>query len=315
MILVCGEALIDFTPIQVNNEMAYVPKEGGSPYNVAITLGRLGGRCGFFGKISYDPFGERLISKLRNNNVDTSLVLRSKKPTTLAFVIYRDGEPSFVFYGENTADVSLEEKEIPDIDPLRINLLHFGSISMIREPGCFVLEKMMIKNHEKVLISFDPNIRPVLIKNKEDYLKSFETWIRYIDILKASIIDLKWLYETEDIGSLANYFLEKGVKIFLVTLGSGGSKGYTNSFSVYSPGRKVELVDTVGAGDSFMGGFLYYLDFLGKLRKDVIGEIKEKEFEEALTFANSVAALTCTKKGAEPPFLREVEKFMGKRYY
>ena len=101
MILACGEALIDFTPIEINKEVAYVPKEGGSPYNVAITLGRLGTLCGFFGKISKDFFGEMLIEKLRNNHVDTSFVLRSEKSTTLAFVILKEGEPHFVFYGEN----------------------------------------------------------------------------------------------------------------------------------------------------------------------------------------------------------------------
>jgi len=113
MILACGEALIDFTPIEINKEVAYVPKEGGSPYNVAITLGRLGTLCGFFGKISKDFFGEMLIEKLRNNHVDTSFVLRSEKSTTLAFVILKEGEPHFVFYGENTADTSLEEKDMP----------------------------------------------------------------------------------------------------------------------------------------------------------------------------------------------------------
>lgn len=315
MILICGEALIDFTPVKVNSEVAYLPKEGGSPYNVAITLGRLGSRCGFFGKISYDPFGEMLFSKLKNNNVDVSFVKRSEKLTTLAFVVYRDEEPSFIFYGENTADVSLLEEDIPLLDPERIKLLHFGSISMVRRPGCFVFEEMMFKYSQKILVSFDPNIRPNLIENRELYLKNFERWLSHIDILKASLADLKWLYNTEDIDSLANYFLGKGVRLFLVTLGKKGSKGYTKFFSAYSPAREVKVIDTVGAGDSFMGGFMFYLDFINKLEKYSIDNLKEKELEEALSFANVVSALTCTKRGAEPPFLIEVENFIGKRYY
>ncbi|MGC9001795.1 MAG: carbohydrate kinase family protein [Dictyoglomus sp.] len=315
MILACGEALIDFTPIEINKEVAYVPKEGGSPYNVSITLGRLGTLCGFFGKISKDFFGEMLIEKLRNNHVDTSFVLRSEKSTTLAFVILKEGEPHFVFYGENTADTSLEEKDMPYIDPEKIKLIHFGSISMIREPGCFVLEKMMSQNHGKVSISFDPNVRSNLIKDKVNYLKKFETWIGYVDILKASIADLTWLYETEDTDELAKYFLRRGVKIFLVTLGKEGSKGYTKFFSAFSKGKEVKVADTVGAGDAFMGGFLYYLNSIGKLNKNFLESITKEELENALDFSNTVSALTCTKKGAEPPYLSEVENFMLKRYY
>lgn len=315
MILICGEALIDFTPTEINGEVAYIPKEGGSPYNVAITLGRLGANCGFFGKISCDPFGEMLISKLKNNNVDISFIKRSDKLSTLAFVIYIDGEPNFIFYGENTADVSLKEEDILGVDPDKISLLHFGSISMIREPGCYALEKMMYKYSTKVLISFDPNIRPHLIKDKDGYLRNFEKWLNHIDILKASIADLRWLYNTEDIDNLANHFLEKGVKLFLVTLGKYGSKGYTKFFSIYSPAKEVKVVDTIGAGDSFMGGFIFYLYHIRKLGKRFINELNEKELEDALSFANAVSALTCTKRGAEPPFLGDVEKFMGKRYY
>ncbi|MCX7721362.1 MAG: carbohydrate kinase [Dictyoglomus thermophilum] len=315
MIIVGGEALIDFTPIEINGEIAYIPKEGGSPYNVAITLGRLGAPCGFFGKISYDFFGEMLIEKLKKNHVDISLVLRSEKNTTLAFVILREGEPHFIFYGENTADVSLEEKDIPLIDPEKVELIHFGSISMIREPGCFVLEKMMTQNHGKVLISFDPNIRPNLIRDKNDYLRKFEAWLKTIDILKASIADIKWLYETESMDEIARYFLEKDVKIFLLTLGKEGSIGYTKFFSAFSKGKEVKVVDTVGAGDAFMGGFLYYLNSIGKLNKNFLENVTKTELENALDFSNTVSALTCTKKGAEPPYLAEVENFMGKRYY
>jgi fructokinase len=315
MILVSGESLIDFTPISLGDEYAYVPNPGGSPYNVAVTLGKLGAPVSFFGKISYDPFGEILYSNLIKNNVDTSFVLRDKYLTTLAFVILKDGEPYFIFYGDNTADTMLKEEEIPFIDPQKIKILHFGSISMIREPGCYVFEKMIFENYKNFIISLDPNVRPNLILNKEKYLSRFEDWICKVDILKVSLADLKWLYGEEDLDKIAEKFINLGVKIFVVTLGRDGSIAYKRSNYVKVPGMGVKIVDTVGAGDSFMGGFLYYLYKLGKLTKNEVSNLSLEELRNILIFANSVAALTCTRRGANPPNLDEVEKFMSNLYY
>ncbi len=151
MILVCGEALIDFTPIKINEKIAFVLSPGGSPFNVAITLGRLKADVFFFGKISEDIFGEILVSFLRENNVKLNYLLRGKEPTTLAFVVIGpNNEPNFVFYGDNTADSALKLEDLPSFLPSEIDLIHFGSISLIRGSTCFTLEKLSRSFFQKI---------------------------------------------------------------------------------------------------------------------------------------------------------------------
>jgi len=312
MILVCGEALIDFTPVDINGESGFLPHPGGSPYNVSITLGRLGAKTSFFGKLSFDPFGDLLYLNLEKNSVDTSFIVRGEELTTLAFVIIENNEPQFIFYGDRTADTTLAEKDIPKIDPEEISLIHFGSISLVREPGCFIFEKMMEENFRKTLISLDPNVRPFLIKDKNNYISRFEKWVEKTNILKTSLVDIKWLYPEKELGEIVSLFFLKGVSVFIVTLGKDGSIAFTKSGKVESSGIKVDVVDTVGAGDAFMGGFLYFLDKNGILKQDKLSKLSLQELREAIDFANVVSAITCTKRGAESPFIEEVNTFIDK---
>ncbi|PMQ01868.1 MAG: ribokinase [Dictyoglomus sp. NZ13-RE01] len=308
MILVCGEALIDFTPKKFGDEIGYVPHPGGSPFNVAITLGRLKADVSFFGKISYDIFGEMLFSFLKENNVDTRYLLRGREPTTLAFVIIGpDNEPHFVFYGDNSADSSIRSEELPYSFSSDIALMHFGSISLIREPGASTLESLMEREKGKILISLDPNVRPILIHDKERYIERLEKWVSWSNLVKMSRADLEWLYPGLSLEEMAQKYIGLGVDIVVVTLGERGSKAFTKDGSIEVPAYKVKVVDTVGAGDSFMGGLLYWFWKIGKLNIKEFNSISLKDIEEGLKFASKVAGLTCTRAGANPPYLEELD--------
>lgn len=308
MILVCGEALIDFTPIKINEKIAFVLSPGGSPFNVAITLGRLKADVFFFGKISEDIFGEILVSFLRENNVKLNYLIRGKEPTTLAFVVIGpNNEPNFVFYGDNTADSALKLEDLPSFLPSEIDLIHFGSISLIRGSTCFTLEKLMERERGKVLISLDPNVRPFLINDKQNYIKKLEKWISCSNLVKVSIGDLSYLYPNNSIEKIAENWLKLGSELVIVTKGSEGAIAFSKKGVVEVPAFKVNVIDTVGAGDSFMGGILYWFWKINKLHLNTFKTLSLEEIEEALKFASKVAGITCTRIGANPPFLEELD--------
>lgn len=303
MILVSGEALIDFTPTKIGDKNAFIVSPGGSPYNVAITLGRLKADVSFFGKISEDIFGEILVSFLKENNVDLRYLVRGKEPTTLAFVVIGpNNEPNFVFYGDNTADSSLKLEDLPSFSPSEIDLIHFGSISLIRGSTAFTLEKLMEREKERILISLDPNVRPMLISNKQEYIKKLEKWISCSDLVKVSKGDLNWLYPENSIEDIAKNWLNLGPILVIVTKGDKGAIAFSKEESVEVPALKINVIDTVGAGDSFMGGFLYWLWKNKKLQKNRFKDLSLSEIKEGLKFATKVAGITCTRIGANPPF-------------
>ncbi|MCS7201834.1 MAG: carbohydrate kinase [Dictyoglomus sp.] len=307
MILVSGEALIDFTPTKIDDKNAFIISPGGSPYNVAITLGRLKADVSFFGKISEDIFGEILVSFLKENNVDLRYLVRGKEPTTLAFIVIGpNNEPNFVFYGDNTADSSLKLEDLPSFSPSEIDLIHFGSISLIRGSTAFTLEKLMEREKERILISLDPNVRPMLISNKQEYIKKLEKWISCSDLVKVSKGDLNWLYPENSIEDIAKNWLNLGPTLVIVTKGDKGAIAFSKEESVEVPALEINVVDTVGAGDSFMGGFLYWLWKNKKLQKNRFKDLSLSEIKEGLKFATKVAGITCTRIGANPPFLEEL---------
>ncbi len=163
MIIVCGEALMDFVPVQAGMETAYVPRPGGSPFTVAIGLARLGVPTSFLSKISNDPFGLMLKSHLADNGVDLSLVRDATEPSTLAFVsLPQSGEHDFYFYGNNTADQRLLYSERPDALPEGTHAIHFSSYSLVLGETASTLQRLMQREQGKAFISLDRNVRPAL---------------------------------------------------------------------------------------------------------------------------------------------------------
>lgn len=302
MIIVCGEILVDLVPASCVGESGYVPRAGGSPYNVAIGLGRLGIPVGFIGRVSRDLFGRMLRDRLAANAVDLSYLVEGNEPTTLALVhLAPDSEPEFTFYGEGTADRMLVEGDLPSAFPDDTTAMHFGSISLVREPAASAFEACMRREHGRRLISLDPNVRAGLIPDRMAYLERLAGWLSLADLVKTSRADLSWLYpdiRTEDI---AHDWLARGPGLVVVTQGDAGAAAFAHAGSVEVGGVPTVVADTVGAGDAFTSGLLAWLSASGRLERSRLRELDAAALRNALSFANSIASLTCAQTGAEPP--------------
>ena len=308
MILVCGEALIDMVPASGGDELTYVARAGGSSFNVAMGLGRLGAPVGFLGRISTDRFGRMLRSRLDADGVDCRLVEEGDEPTTLAVVQIEAGsEPVFVFYGDGTADrmfgVDGPLAELPE----EVTALHLGSISMVREPGASAFEAVMRREHGRRVLTLDPNIRASLVGERTAYLTRLEGWVALADVVKVSRADLAWLYPGVAPDAAASAWLERGPGLVVVTRGHDGVLGVTARDRVEVAGTPVVVSDTVGAGDSFTSGLLGWLHAAGRLERSSIREIPAGELRDCLAFANKAAAITCTRAGAQPPTRAEMD--------
>ncbi len=313
MILVCGEALVDLVPVPVGGEAAYLPRAGGSPYNVAVGLVRLGQEVAFLGRFSHDRFGRLLRDRLTANAVRLLGPPDGGGPTALAVVhLEPGGEPEFAFYGEGTADRSLAPSDLPAALPEGTAALHFGSISLVREPGASAFEELMRREAGRRVISLDPNVRPGLIADRAAYLRRLAGWLALADVVKVSRADLGWIQPGEEPEAVARAWLAAGPALVAVTRGAEGAIAFTATDRVAVPGIRVPVADTVGAGDAFTAGLLAGLAEDGRLDRSRLGELSEAVLEACLGFANAAAALTCTRPGAEPPTREEVAAFASR---
>lgn len=306
MILVCGEALIDFVPGPTGTEFGYLARPGGSSFNVAIGLGRLGAPVGFLGRLSTDRFGRMLRSRLETDGVDCRLVTSGDEPTTLAVVHLEAGEPAYSFYGEGTADRLFGQDGPLSALPDEVAALHFGSISLVREPGASAFEAIMRREYGHRVLTLDPNVRPSLTGERSGYLSRLEGWVSLADVVKVSRADLAWLYPDSTPDVVAAAWMALGPNLVVVTRGRDGCLGFTPRDRVEIPGIPVAVSDTVGAGDAFTSGLLAWLESAGLLERARIREIEVDTLAEALEFANRAAAITCTRTGAQPPTRAEL---------
>jgi fructokinase len=307
MIVICGEALVDLTPETRDGVEAFVPRPGGSPFNIAIGVARLGAPAGFLGRVSTDFFGDMLAGVLRSNDVDLRWLVTGPELTTLAFVHLDEGaEPQFAFYANDSADRVLAPSELPADLGDDVEALHFGSISLVLEPGASTLEGLLRREAGQRVITMDPNVRPGLIPDRDAYRARLESQIALTDLVKVSRADLDWLYPGEPVTGVARRWLGLGPSLLAVTLGPDGALGITGNGSVQISGTDVAVKDTVGAGDAFMSGLLARLHELGKLRRGLLGALSEDQLRDALTWGNRSAALTCMRDGADPPTRAEL---------
>lgn len=306
MILCCGEALIDFLPRETRaGAAAYEPKIGGSVFNSAIALGRLGTTVGLFTGVSNDFFGDMLAEGLVASHVDTRYIKRWDKPCTLAFVKLDNGHARYSFYDDNSAGRMLTRKDLPKL-PAAVKALHFGSISLIPEPGGGTLEALLMREAKKRVICVDPNIRPGFIKDRRKHLARLNRLIAKADIVKISDEDVAWMTGKKDLAAAAKKWLKAGAKIVAVTKGGDGVEAYTQRFAIGRPAVPVKVADTVGAGDTFTAGLLTALSRAGKLDKASLAAIAEAELTAAVDFAARAAAITCSRPGADPPWAKEM---------
>ncbi|MGV0816930.1 carbohydrate kinase family protein [Martelella sp. AMO21009] len=306
MILCCGEALIDMLPRETTKgEPAFSPYAGGAVCNTAVALARLGRPTGFFSGLSSDLMGDIIREKLDASNVDHSYVATSDRPTTLAFVKLVNGAASYAFYDENTAGRMITEADLPKIGD-DCSAMHFGAISLIPEPCGSTYEALLMREAEKRVISLDPNIRTSFITDPDKHRARIERMAAKADILKFSDEDLDWFGLEGSLDDKARHWIAAGASLVVVTRGGDSTIGYTATQKVEVASEKVEVVDTVGAGDTFDAGILASLDLAGLLTKDKVKTLSADAIRDALALGAKAAAVTVSRAGANPPFAHEI---------
>ncbi|MGC9530265.1 MAG: carbohydrate kinase family protein, partial [Candidatus Bipolaricaulaceae bacterium] len=263
---------------------------------------------GFLGWLSYDRFGRMLYAHLRDNGVDLRYVGRSERPTALSFVSLGAGsEPSFAFYGQGTADTELAPERLPTELADDLVALHFGSLAAAREPSATALTALVEREHQLLTVSFDPNVRPGQLADRAAYVHRLEGWLGMVDLVKVSRSDLHHLYPGVPYPEAAAAWAGHGPGLVVVTLGAEGAEGFSRGGRARVDAVPVGVVDTVGAGDAFTAGLLAALFDHGWLEPARLAGLSSTQLRSVLSYANLVAALTCTRRGADPPRRRDVE--------
>ena len=300
MIVVAGEALIDLVPRGPGPLADLTPALGGGPYNTAVALGRLGSPTAFCSRTSEDAFGQALLDGLRQAGVDVSAVQRGPEPTTLAVAsVGDDGSAAYSFYVEGTADRLFTA---PAELPAGSRAVSFGTCSLVLEPGASAYEELMRRAAAQGLFTaLDPNIRPGLIPDADAYRARFRGWLPSVTLLKLSEEDARWL------GGTPAEWLAAGPSAVVITHGGDGLTAYTRSGAEHSvPGEKVDVVDTIGAGDTVNAALLHGLAAQDALSPGALAALDADGWQRLLRFAARAAAVTCSRAGAQPPYAAEV---------
>jgi fructokinase len=309
MILSCGDALVDFVPGKAaDGREVLIPMVGGSCLNVAVGLARLEVPTGFVGGISTDLFGSMIADHASASRVDLRYATRSEDQTTLAFVRMVAGESHYAFYDAATASRNWTYRKgaIP-FDA--IEAVHVGSTTLVHERGAAETRAMIADAAKFATISFDPNCRPNLVQDKGAYRARTDGFAGHADVVRMSDVDFEYLYGGENYAAKAEALLGSGCSLFVVTRGTKGAQAWHKSAgAVEVSAPAVDVVDTIGAGDSFQAALLFALHALGRIGRDKLGGLSQDELRRALSFAATCAALTCTRAGADPPRLAEVSE-------
>jgi len=292
-IWVCGEVLIDILPSG--------PVVGGGPANTAKALARLGHDVYFIDGISTDAFGQSARAELLHDGVNLDLALASDKPTCTATVtLDAAGSASYEFLIDGTATFDFNSSWLPDPYRYQPQVLHIGTLVTVIEPGASALYDWAMAVAELAPIVFDPNIRPSVMPDRDLYEAAIEKWAALSAVIKVSDDDLAWLFPQASIDEVAQRWINDGVFLVVVTQGANGLMGYTADGRVEVAGVKVDVVDTVGAGDT-VGAIVVEAMLahgLIELRGDLLRDV--------LARAAAAAAITCSRKGAQPPYKHEL---------
>ncbi|WID99006.1 carbohydrate kinase [Bosea vestrisii] len=310
MILVCGEALVDlFLDAPEGAEMAGRAVAGGSPFNVAIGLARLGVPVGFLGAIARDGIGTMLAERLRQEGVDGRFIVRSDRLSTISAVATGGGgQPSYGFHGEGAADRFLMPAELPAELASEVQALSFGSYSMAVEPTGATLALLAEREHGRRVISVDPNLRPGVVPDMALWADAAERFYRVATIIKASDEDIRIAWGGRlSLQEAAAYWLGLGAKLVVITRGADGAIGFCAAEQVELPARAVSVRDTVGAGDSFHAALLAWLSQRDRLSIEGVAGLDRAALGELLTYAAIAASITVGRRGADLPKAVEVQ--------
>lgn len=310
--LVCGEALIDLVPIGSGPEPTMRAVCGGSPYNVAIGLGRLGANTRFLGRLSRDANGGRLARRLSDNGVGLDLVAYGAAPSSLACVFPPEqggADVGYAFYIDGTSGAVFQAEDFPSALPAAVGLVHFGSFSALLA-GSGALIRAFVQG-SGCIVSYDPNIRPTITPDPAAARPLVAACMAVADIVKLSDADASWLYPGRSLDDVVSDILAMGPSLVAVTRGAEGALAGTSTVRVALPGIPTRVVDTVGAGDTFMAAFLWDLGRRGLIDRRVLASASETQLHGATRLACQAAALVCARHGAEPPFKAELERAAG----
>jgi fructokinase len=298
VIVAAGEALIDLAP----DGDRLRPLPGGSPYNVAIGVARLGRSVAYLGRLSTDGFGHLLQQRLTDESVDLSLVTRTDEPTTLA-VVHLDErhQASYRFYLAGTSAAGLSTAELVELPADALLHVSFGAVGPGTAPAGPALCALLGREHGRRLTCLDPNVRPAALGDLDTARRRVEALLAKVDVAKVSDEDLAILYPGLADEDIAGAWLDLGPAIVVVTRGAKGGLAVTARHRVEVAAEAVEVVDTVGAGDAYSAGLLAWLDARQVRTRGAVEGLEVSDLEAALRQAGRVAALTCTRPGADPP--------------
>jgi fructokinase len=283
---------------------------GGGPFNTARALARLGVPTSFLGRISTDAFGVLLADALARDGADLSRVSYGPEPTTLAVAeLDGDGLAEFEFHVDGTSAPNLTLEMLPaELGP-DVRVLHVGTLGLVFEPIATTLAALVERETGRRLVMLDPNIRARLVVDAGEYRDRLDSLIALSTIVKASQDDLTWLFPDLDCEQAAKQLLGRGVRLVVVTMGAEGALAASASDVVRVRAPKVDVVDTIGAGDAFGAAVLAWLHDHDQLRLDLA--LEKGELASMLRFACLVAAITCTRVGADPPWRSELDGAIG----
>ena len=295
---VAGEVLIDLIPEGADRK----PIVGGGPANTAKALSKLGIDTQFIDGISTDRYGQMAKNKLVTAGVKLDYVKYSDKPTCLAIVSLSDsGSATYEFVIENTATFDFTSEWLPNPQTGRPSILHIGTLATIIEPGASVLFDWAQSVAKFAPIVFDPNIRPAVISDREQYVAQVERWVAISSAVKVSDEDIKWLYPSLNVEQVINNWLIRGPSLVVLTYGDKGLTGHRKNERVSVDAIKVSVTDTVGAGDT-VGAIL-----VEAIVKDGLDNLTGVRLETMLKRAAKAAAITVSRVGANPPTSEELE--------
>jgi fructokinase len=312
MYLVCGEALFDFFSEEDTSGLAskvnFKAIAGGSPFNVAVGLRRLGVDSALFAGVSTDYLGRRLQQVLQDEGVRPDYLVDFVAPTTLAMVaVGANGSPHYSFRGEGCADRQLKPEHLPALGP-EVRGLHIGSYSLVVQPIADTLLALVRRESGKRLISLDPNVRLNPEPNIELWRSRIATLVELADLIKVSDEDLSLLYPEQDPERVIEGWLQHRCQLVFLTRGGEGATVFSRAHGAWSvPANSVKIADTVGAGDTFQAALITWLTEQQLDSIQGLQQLGREQIEAMLRFAVQAAALTCSKTGPDLPYRRQLD--------
>ena len=303
-LIAIGEALIDFIPqqsgVSLKEVPGFIPKVGGAPANVCGAFSKLGGNSMLLTKLGADAFGDRIVDYLNENTIDVSHIIRTTQANTgLAFVsLAADGNREFSFYRKPSADMLLAPEELEEMWFDNTFALHFCSVDLIPCPMKEAhIKAIEIATQKGAIISFDPNVRFPLWESKEALRQTILEFIPKAHILKISDEELEFITGYSTIEEAKDILFSGNVQLVIFTKGGEGAEAHTNKIKVDIPSHKVKALDTTGAGDGFIGAFLYKLMVDG-IVVDTLQTLTSEQLEDYIRFAHRFCAYSVQQEGA-----------------